>query len=55
MGYSGVYAHKFWHIRHSSKQFPTLFDIIHGGYLVYLKIYLYAKKLKMMGDKKHGF
>lgn len=50
------YVHKsFGILAHSSKQFPTLFDIIHGGYLVYLKIYLYAKKIKMMGDKNMAF
>lgn len=50
------YVHKsFGILAHSSKQFPTLFDIIHGGYLVYLKIYLYTKKLKMMGDKNMTF
>lgn len=36
----------FWHIRHTSKQFSTLFDIIHVGYLVYLKIYFVCKENK---------
>lgn len=47
------YALKSMDAIYSSKQFSTLFDIIFGGYLVYSKIYLYAKK--MMGDKNMAF